>query len=76
MKVPELDKLIMDLLATDDHPEVQLVEHLPGGDNPDTYHPRVKVHYANGGSSTIQVFRVTGPKMSNAPKYTVPVEAL
>jgi hypothetical protein len=76
MKVTELDKLMIDLLVADDHPEIVRVENLSGGDNPKTYHPRVKIHYANGGSTTIQVFRVTGPKIPNAPKYTVPSEAL
>jgi hypothetical protein len=78
MKLPELDELIRGLIVADDHPGVVRVELLAvaGGDNPKTYHPRVKVHYADGGASIVQVYNVSGPKIPNAGKYTVPQEAL
>lgn len=76
MKLPELDELIRDVIVADDHPGIVGVELLAGGDNPKTYHPRVKVQYADGGSSTIQVFAVSGPNIPNVDKYTVPQEAL
>jgi len=76
MKLPELDELIRDVIVADDHPGIVGVELLTGGDNPKTYHPRVKVHYADGGASIVQVYKVSGPKIPNVDKYTVPQEAL
>jgi Tfp pilus assembly ATPase PilU len=75
MRVTQLEDLIVSLIETDDHPEISAVTRCTvevGDDN----HTRLKVHFANGGSSTIMVFRVSGPRVPATAEYTIPKAVL
>ncbi|MFI9381209.1 hypothetical protein [Kutzneria sp. NPDC052558] len=71
MRVTELEDMIVNLIEADDHPEISAVTRCttePG----DLDHSRLKIHYANGGSTTVMVFRASGPGVPAGANYTVP----
>lgn len=74
MRVPELDKLITDLLVDDDHPEIVRVE-MTATEDP-AYHNRLVVHFASGAAACVMVERVEGPGVPRHAAYELPREAV
>lgn len=71
MKIEEFKQRLGDQLRALDHPEIVAVE--PRGET----HPHVllRVDYANGASSAVQVQAVRGPGIPKHTPYEIPREA-
>jgi hypothetical protein len=75
MRVHEFERLVIDLLEKDDHPEIVAVQGL-AEDQADTKHSRVRVDFASGAKATMMVREITGPNIPRHAPFQLPKEAL
>ena len=71
VRIPDLDELLLTVLATD-HPEITAVERTSKAVDDPTYHTRVKVSYASDAASYVMVHHVTGPGVPGHAPYDLP----
>jgi hypothetical protein len=71
MRMPDLDKLLLEALS-EDHPEIVNVEQPPNAVKDPTYATRVKVTYASGAASYVMVHHVAGPGVPSHAAYELP----
>ena len=74
MRVHEFERLVIDLLEKDDHPEIVRVRAL-AEDAADQRHTRVRVDFASGATGYVIVGQVAGPGIRPHGEFELPKDA-
>lgn len=75
MRASEFDRLAVELITADDHPEIVSVELTASSGQPQ-YHNRLTVHLADGSAFYVMIERVEGPGVPRHASYELPREAV
>ncbi len=76
MRLAELDRLLVECLTSEDHPEIEGATTAPGVATKPTDHTRVNGSFASGAVCHVLVRRVEGPNVPRHADYELPREAV